>query len=121
MDDTDYYILLRELPKDLKLNNGNCGSFAIALKEIFGKGELVGISNGLDGFVHIFLRIGNGFYDGNGIWREFQIRDNWLEYIEIIEPISCDDAIEGTMYYLTFNEMKDIILGIAQKQNIELL
>lgn len=43
MDETDYYILIRELPKDLKLNNGNCGSFAIALKEIFGKGELAGI------------------------------------------------------------------------------
>lgn len=48
----------------------------------------------------------------------FKFQDNWWEKIEIIESIDYDDVIQGTKYYLTFFEMKDIILRTAQKYKI---
>jgi len=60
---------------DLQLTTSNCGIFAILLKEIFNVGKLVAVVGDLDKKVvrHVMLRIGDKYYDSQGVWEKEEI------------------------------------------------
>lgn len=82
---------IKSIPKKekLKLNSGNCGIFAIALKRIFGKGKLVAVLSDQEPemFIHVALNIEDKYYDGEGIKsKEELVNDNYIADWEMQDP-----------------------------------
>lgn len=76
----------------MRVTSGNCGSFAVALKKVFGEGKLLALwSKGDDiyeeGFSHVLLDVNGKLYDGIGIHSLIEE----LKYYEEDNPVVITD------------------------------
>jgi hypothetical protein len=96
---------VKDIYRDFKLTSGNCGVFAIALKEIINDGELYGF----DRTYHIVLKLEDKYLDGTGIYTKEEIEKQWYYKVEK-EDITEQEILDGTCRDLDVKDMKKIIL-----------
>jgi len=89
-----------------KFFNGNCGNFAIGLKRVLGRGELVGVSEEYqyEGLSHVALKVDGIYYDGDGAVSKKSLKeygrndDHPRQKIELVEGIEEDDVMISTSH-----------------------
>ncbi len=77
-----YRSAVKLMPEKLKLTNGNCGLFAIALHWLYGNGTFVAFYGGElshGGFMHVFYKVSDRYYDGSGVHKLNNIMNQWSE------------------------------------------
>lgn len=105
----------KELVTKLRLCTGNCGIFAIALRNLLGKGEFLRIG----GFAHIVLKLDEFTYvDGTGKSTLEELLADW-SYWGPASIIDDEESIQAhTRYTYDIDQMETIISRLSRGQDI---
>lgn len=109
---------------DLNIASGNCGSFAVALKRVFGEGKLVAFSHYYEeeehyGFGHVMVQIENKLYDGLGIHTKEQAerewQDDWYDFLTENDINIAEEVPSATMYYIPIKKFEKMLRKIGKE------
>jgi len=90
--------LIKKVGKNVgyeNLFNGNCSAFAVGLKEVIGRGKLVGVvEENEPGYTHIGIKIDDFYYDGDGKSTKRELMGNDSD--KLVEGLSELDVLNNT-------------------------
>ncbi len=106
-------------PVGLKLTCGNCGCFAIALKYLMGKGELV-IHGRPNNHVEYILNVNdNKLYDGAGVHDLEEEAEAWSDMESLVYGWDEQDIFTRNDWELDIPHMEQVILMLANDVPID--
>ncbi len=112
MKDELYNEIVDNLSKDLHLVTGNCGVYAIAIRDLFFPfSKFWGVIDNeiMDGYAHIVVERNGRYYDGEGIWTYNSLKARWSKHFDGFEEVSEYGAYNGTDHLVTVDSMKNEI------------